>query len=113
MPAIKPSHKDTALALKQKVRAAGRSVPRMTLDDLRESRRSLAGLLTPDAAEQHMQDAMLEYYRSPEGREDIADAPLWLRSRPVEEIVGLLMKEVSTWNDSGYPAHDPRGRLRP
>ncbi len=110
---VRPSHKDTAAKLKEKVRAPGRSTPRMTLEDLRGSRRSLAGLLAQDEAEQHMRDALLEYYRSPEGQEDIADAPLWLRSRPVEEIVELLMKDVSTWNDSGYPAHDPRGRLRP
>ena len=37
---------------------------------------------------------LLDYFNSPEGQEDIANAPLWHREKPVEEIVELLLQEV-------------------
>ncbi len=37
---------------------------------------------------------LLDYFNSPQGREDISQAPMWLRGKPVEEIVELLLKEV-------------------
>jgi hypothetical protein len=42
--------------------------------------------------EEHIQAALLAYYQSPKGQQDIANSPH--RDKPVEEIVGELMKEV-------------------
>jgi hypothetical protein len=37
---------------------------------------------------------LLDYFKSPQGQEDISYAPVWLREKSVEEIVELLLQEV-------------------
>lgn len=42
-----------------------------------------------------IRQAMIEYYRSPEGLQEIHNAPQWLQEKSVEEIVDLLMSSVT------------------
>jgi len=37
---------------------------------------------------------LIDYFKSPEGQDDIAQAPMWLRDKSPEEIAELLMQEV-------------------
>lgn len=37
---------------------------------------------------------LIDYYNTPAGQEAIEKAPQWLREKPVEEIVELLLQEV-------------------
>ncbi|MBI4332423.1 MAG: hypothetical protein HY673_14215 [Chloroflexi bacterium] len=57
-----------------------------------------------------MREALLEHYQSPEGMAEIKAAPIWLREKPITEIVDLLLKDMVDWDESGFPKKDPRGK---
>jgi hypothetical protein len=45
-------------------------------------------------AKDNFRQELLAYYMSPEGQEDIANAPPWHREASVEAIVDALLSEV-------------------
>lgn len=69
----------------------------ITMHDLKSTYRALKDRSDVLDTESAMQDTLLGFYTSPEGRAEIEQAPQWLRDKPISEIVELLMGDVRLW----------------
>lgn len=65
----------------------------ITTDEIAEVKRDIMWEVKDEtSANDELRQALLAYYTSDDGREELEEAPQWLRDKPIEEIVDLLMQ---------------------